>query len=352
MNRTLKLLLAVALMLVAVTPAFAQDGEDELPTIADIVVESATAAEGAEFTALLAAVEAADPAVLEALSDPDAELTVFAPTDAAFAALGEETLTAVLEDTELVTEILLFHVLDGAVFSEDVVGALEEAEGAITVGTLQGQYLDIAATEEGVFVDGAPLILELTDIEAANGVIHVIDAVMLPEDRTIAEIVVENATAEEDAEFTALLEAVEAADPAVLEALSAIEDEDGNAVELTVFAPTDAAFTALGEETLSTVLSDAEVVTEILLYHVLAGTNSAQDAQELITEMEGEFLAETLQGESILVTTDMDGNLTVDGATVIITNIDAANGIIHVIDAVLVPMGDEMEEEMGDGEME
>jgi transforming growth factor-beta-induced protein len=352
MTRSLKILLAVALMLVAVTPVFAQDGEDDMqPTIADIVVESATAEEDAEFTALLAAVEAADPLVLDALADPEAELTVFAPTDAAFEALGEETLTAVLDDQELVTEILLFHVLDGAVFSEDVVAALEASEGAFTVPTLQGQNLDVTLdmeAEGGVTVDGAPLILELTDIEAANGVIHVIDAVMLPEDRTIAEIVVENATDMEAPQFTALLAAVEAADPIVLEALSTIEDETGEFVELTVFAPTDAAFEALGEETLAAVLGDSDLVTAILLYHVLEGVNSAQDAQTVLAEMDGEFLAETLLGEELLISTDMDGNLTVDGATVIITNIDAANGIIHVIDMVLEPMLDDM----GEAEME
>lgn len=331
-------------MLVAVMPAYAQDGgEEELPTIADIVVASATAEEDAEFTALLAAVEAADPTILEALSDPEAELTVFAPTDAAFEALGEETLTAVLEDPEMVTEILLFHVLEGAVFSEDVVSTLEATEGAFSVGSLQGQFIDIEATEEGdVLIDGAPLILELTDIEAANGVIHVIDAVMLPETRTAADIVIDAASAEEGAEFTALLTAVEAADPVILETLSDPE------AELTIFAPTDEAFLALGEETLTAVLSDPELVSGILLYHVVEGIVSAQDATEIVEEAMEPVMVETLLGESVTVEIDMDGNLTIDGAVVLVNNIDTINGIIHVIDTVLAPMGDEMAE----GEME
>lgn len=334
MRKFLVFFTVLAVLAVSVMPSFAQDGEGDMePTIADIVVEAATAEDGAEFTALLAAVGAADPAVLDALSDPEADLTVFAPTDAAFAALGEETLTAVLEDTELVTEILLFHVIEGSVYSEDVVGLLEETDGAFTVESLQGQYIDVEVDEMGdVYIDGAPLILEMVDIEAANGVIHVIDAVMLPEARTIAEIVVDAASAEEDAEFTALLEAVSEADPAVLDALSDPE------AELTVFAPTDAAFDALGEETLAAVLGDTELLTSVLLYHVIDGIVSAQDAGEILEmeDMEMGFDVETLLGATFTVSADEEG-IYINDAQVIITNIDAANGMIHVIDAVLVP---------------
>ncbi|PJF25528.1 MAG: adhesion lipoprotein, partial [Phototrophicales bacterium] len=235
------LVAAVALMAFSL-PVFAQD---EVPTIAEVVVASATG-ESPEFTTLLAAVQAADPAVLEALSNPEASLTVFAPTDAAFAALGEETLNAVLADQAMLTDILLFHVLGSQVMSTDVVAGLEG--GAFSTATLQGQYIDVAQTDMGITINGANLVT--VDITAPNGVIHVIDAVILPETRTIAEIVVDLASMEEGAEFTSLLAAVQAADPAVLEALSDSE------AELTVFAPTDAAFAALGEETLNAVLAD------------------------------------------------------------------------------------------------
>src|SRR5436853_6413811 len=113
------LLVAAVISLLVVVPAFAQDAK---PTIADIVVQSASGAKP-EFATLLAAVKAADPAVLAALSNADGDkLTVFAPTDAAFAAIPADTLKAVLADQKLLTSILLFHVVPGEVMSKDVVG--------------------------------------------------------------------------------------------------------------------------------------------------------------------------------------------------------------------------------------
>lgn len=316
------LVAAVALMAFSL-PVFAQD---DVPTIAEIVVASATG-DTPEFTALLAAVQAADPAVLEALSNPEAELTVFAPTDAAFAALGEETLNAVLADQAMLTDILLFHVIDGMVMSADVAAALEG--GAFSAATLQGQYIDVAQTPMGITINGANLVT--VDITASNGVIHVIDAVILPESRTIAEIVADLASAEEGAEFTALLAAVQAADPAVLEALSDPE------AELTVFAPTDAAFAALGEETLTAVLADAELVSSILLYHVVAGVIHDDVLGGLLAEADMMTLeVPTVNGAPVTFTANEDG-VFINDAQIILTNVDAANGVIHVIDAVILP---------------
>jgi len=346
---------------------FAQDDE-ESNTIADIVVASASAEEGAEFTVLLTAVQAADPIVLELLADPEAEVTVFAPTDAAFTALfgalGEETVTALLEDPAALTEILTYHVVEGAAFSEDVAALL--VDGDFSVETLNGQYVDVATTEEGgITLDDANLVLEMLDIEADNGVIHVIDAVLLPEDRTIAEVVVEAASAEEGAEFTSLLAAVQAADPAVLEALSNPD------AELTVFAPTDEAFAALGEETISAVLADQALVTGILLYHAAEGATYSGDIVDYFMggmdmEEEGDMEegdeAEDMDEEGMddmmsdaLVVTMLDGldaeitvteeGVFINDAQIILTDIDAANGVIHVIDAVLMPPMDDMGDE-------
>ncbi|RMG90160.1 MAG: fasciclin domain-containing protein [Chloroflexi bacterium] len=333
-------LLFVVLALLVV-PAIAQDSmsDDELLTIADIVVASATAEEGAEFTTLLAAVQAADEAVLEALSDPEAELTVFAPTDEAFAALiealGEEAFNDILADTETLTNILLYHVVPGVVMAEDVVG-LED--GTMVDTLLDDNFITVTFDDDGnVFINDAQVIV--TDIEAANGVIHVIDAVLVPSEDTayptIADIVVTSATAEEGAEFTTLLAAVQAADEAVLEALS---DPDA---ELTVFAPTDEAFAALidalGEEAFNDILADSETLTNILLYHVVPGVVMAED----VVMLENETAVDTLlEGDPIIVTFDDDGNVFVDGAQVIVTDIKAANGVIHVIDAVIVPDGE------------
>ncbi len=351
MRKSLWVLLVLVLAVFAVTPALAQD-----QTIADIVVAAATG-ESPEFSTLLAAVQAADPAVLEALANPDAELTVFAPTDAAFAQLAEflgaDQFNAILADQAVLSSILTFHVVPGVVGSGDVVGLLDASEGqTVSVPTLNGQYIDISGTTEGgILINGAPLNLDMVDIVASNGVIHVIDAVITPDDRTIADIVVQSAGSEAP-EFTLLLAAVQAADPAVLETLANPE------ATLTVFAPTDAAFNALGEDTLNTVLADQSTLTSILLYHVLAdGVYRSGDISDALmgndmdmadpeaTEeaMEDDMMMEpvtleltTAQGAPVTVSVS-DMGVMVNGANVVITDIDAVNGVIHVIDAVILP---------------
>jgi uncharacterized surface protein with fasciclin (FAS1) repeats len=318
--------LLIGLLLMGGAFVAAQD----TPTIADIVVASATG-DAPEFTLLLAAVQAADPAVLETLANPEAELTVFAPTDAAFQALGEETLNAVLADQELLTAILLFHAVPGVYMSSDVVAAFEANDGAFSLQSAQGQYIDFAMDDMGISVNGnAMLVMEMLDIEAANGVIHVIDAVILPETRTIADIVVESAGADEP-QFATLLAAVAAADPAVLEALT------DRSASLTVFAPTDAAFAALGEDTLNAVLADQALLTGILLYHVVPGAVYAADVVALLTEAEGEpVMVETANGAMVTLSATDDG-VFINDAQIVMTDIEAFNGVIHVIDAVILP---------------
>jgi transforming growth factor-beta-induced protein len=347
-----KLFAVLLLAALALSASFAMAQDEQ--TIADIVVASATG-DAPEFTALLGAVQAADPSILELLSNPEAELTVFAPTDAAFAALSEalmadmtaEEVSAMLTDSDVLTAVLGHHVIDGVVMSADVVAMLEG--GQFNVETLTGQSVTISqVTEEmammtpeadmemmemmapGIYVDGAMINLEMVDIVASNGVIHVIDAVLVPEFRSIAEIVVEAAGMEEGAEFTTLLAAVSAADPAVLEALS-----NPDAV-LTVFAPTDAAFAALGEETIAAVLADQAMLTDILLYHVIT------DLAASSTDVSG-LLADTMSAEVTMANGDTatimmaEDGLFINESRIIITDVDAGNGVIHVIDAVLLP---------------
>ena len=343
MKRILVILFAV--LLVAV-PAFA-DGHGDHGTIADIVVAS-TEAETPEFTTLLAAVSAADPSILEALANEEAELTVFAPTDAAFAALaealGEEAFTEILseEGTPRLNEILLYHVVNGVVPSSAVVEGLSGAEaddmGAVSfpVQTLSGQAFDVAGTmgedgldlEAGIQVAEANLVLEMIDIEASNGTIHVIDAVIVPELRTVADIVVELTEADEP-EFTTLLTAVGAADPAVLELLA-----DPSA-EFTVFAPVDAAFAAV--EGLDGIVADTALLTAILQYHVFPGTVYSWQIGDLVDDM-GAVSIEMANGSEATITVS-DMGVMIDGANIVLelVDIEAANGVIHVIDAVIVP---------------
>ncbi len=343
MNR-IAIVVVVVLSLLFTSFALA-DGQEM--TIADIVIAS-SAAENPEFSALLAAVSAADPAIVGALADPEADLTVFAPTDAAFSALadalGEEAFGAILSEdgTPRLNEILLYHVVAGSLGSADVVAALEGLEAddmghvSIPVVTLSGQALDIAATAgaegldlgAGITVDQANLVLDMVDIQASNGVIHVIDAVILPELRTVADIVVDLASAEAP-EFVTLLTAVGAADPAVLELLS----DSGAAV--TVFAPTDAAFAMV--EGLEDIVADTELLTTILQYHVVPGAVYSFQLGGLVDEMGKAAIAMANGSEATISVSDM--SVMIDSANIVLdwVDIEASNGVIHVIDAVIVP---------------
>jgi len=260
------------------------------------------AAEDGRFTTLVAAVQAAG--LVDALKG-EGPLTVFAPTDDAFAALPEGTVEALLADIPALTDILLYHVVEGKVMAADVV-ELSQAQ------TLQGQYLDIAVEDGKVMLDGAQVIL--TDIEASNGVIHVIDAVLLPETRDIVDI------AAEDGRFTTLVAAVQAA--GLVDALKA----EG---PLTVFAPTDDAFAKLPAGTVDSLLADIPALTNILLYHVIEGKVMASDVVGLSEAM-------TLQGSAAPISVQ-DGAVYIAGAQVILTDIEASNGVIHVIDTVMIP---------------
>jgi polar amino acid transport system substrate-binding protein len=141
-----------------------------IDTIADVVV-MATEADEPQFTTLLAAVQAAG--LAEALADDGATLTVFAPTDEAFAALPEGALEMVLADPELLTRILTYHVIEGAVTSDML--------SDMSVATLETGEIAITVAEDGtVMVNDATVIT--ADIGASNGIIHVIDKVLLPAD--------------------------------------------------------------------------------------------------------------------------------------------------------------------------
>lgn len=141
-------------------------------TIADVVVSNE------DFSTLLAAVEAAG--LTEALADPDATLTVFAPTNAAFeAALADLGLTAeeLLADTETLTSILTYHVLGQEVTSQDLADAGSEE---IPVETLSGEELVVVVGDSGVTFQNQTAMVTTADVDASNGVIHIIDAVLLP----------------------------------------------------------------------------------------------------------------------------------------------------------------------------
>jgi uncharacterized surface protein with fasciclin (FAS1) repeats len=282
-----------------------EEEAEEMPkTIVDIAVEDG------RFTTLVTALTEAE--LVETLQG-DGPFTVFAPTDDAFTALPEGTIEALLADIPALTDILLYHVVAGKVMAADVV----DLDAATTV---QGQDVAISTDMGKVMVNEAEVII--TDIEASNGVIHVIDAVILPPGddemaeempKTIVDIAVE------DGRFTTLVTALTEAE--LVETLQG----DG---PFTVFAPTDDAFAALPEGTIEALLADIPALTDILLYHVVAGKVMAADVVYLDA-------ATTVQGQDVAISTDM-GKVMVNGAEIIITDIEASNGVIHVIDSVLL----------------
>lgn len=341
--RSIRLMLVLAVMaLVAIVPTFAQD--EAQPTIAELVVTSA-GGETPEFTVLLAAVSAADPSFLELLSNPDASVTVFAPTDAAFVALLEAlgmTADEVLANTDLLNAVLAYHVVPGAFDAEAVVAA----DGALIGTFLPNAGLAISVTDMGVMVNDATVVA--ADVLASNGVVHVIDTVLVPEmgeggemaemeapTASIAETVIAAAGDEAAPEFTVLLAAVLAADPSVADMLT-------NGGPYTVFAPTDAAFTALLEAmgvTAEDVLADTELLNAVLAYHVVPGSFDAAT----VVAAAGEEGFNIVSFNGLLYVDVIDGSVVInEDVTVVATDIYATNGVIHVIDGVLIPT---MEEE-------
>ena len=277
------------------TSAFA-DIPDPLPeeSIAEVAV-------AAELDTLVAAVTAAG--LAEGLGDCTADpITVFAPTEAAFAAVPEDLLAAALADPEgLMTTILTYHVVPG-IQEASVVTA------ASSLTTAQGS--DIAV--DGAVLNGSINIVG-TDNFACNGVVHLIDGVLLPPLPSIAQIAV-------DAGFETLVTAVTAA--GLAESLS-----DCTADPITVFAPTDEAFAALPAETLAAALADPEgLLTTVLTYHVVPGLVGA-------AEVTSSTSLDTAQGEAISV----EGAVLNGSVNIISTDNWACNGVVHAIDAVLLP---------------
>lgn len=333
-------LLALSIVVAACAPAAAPA---PVPTQAEAKVEPApmsetkpevkeevkkdivdTAVAAGSFKTLATALQAAG--LVDALKGAG-PFTVFAPTDEAFAALPAGTLDALLKDPKALGEVLKYHVVSGAVKAADVVN-LSEAK------SLQGEPIAIKVDSGKVMVNGANVVS--TDIETSNGIIHVIDAVILPpsmakaEDKMEAKDIVDTAVAAGD--FKTLAAALGAA--GLVEALKG----EG---PFTVFAPTDEAFAALPEGTVEALLKDPKALGEILKYHVVAGKVMAADAAKL-TE------AETLQGAPIAIGAK-DGKVMINDAEVISADVMAKNGVIHVINKVILPPA---EESMGEGEME
>lgn len=265
------------------------------------IVETAMADEN--FSTLVAAIKQAG--LVEALSG-EGPFTVFAPTNAAFAKVDKAALEALMKDPKALAGVLTYHVVPGRVMASDVT----KLTGAVT---LQGQRIGVDA-KSGVKVDGANVTR--TDIACSNGVIHVIDAVIMPSNKNIVQ------TAAGAGTFRTLAAALEAAG-----LVSTLESEG----PFTVFAPTDEAFAKLPPETLNSLLKpeNREQLRSVLLYHVVPGRVFSDAALKA-------GKATTAQGSAITIATK-DGKAMVNNAGLVKTDVNASNGVIHVIDTVILP---------------
>lgn len=283
--------------------------EPDPMSIVDVAVANGS------FTTLVAALEATGLDVT--LSDMDSSFTVFAPTDDAFALLGDGTIAELLDDTETLTDILTYHVIGAEIDSSAAISS-----AGSTVEMVNGDSVGLSLDGDNLLVN--TVTVTTVDVQADNGVIHVIDAVLMPpaEKGTPTMNIVDTAVAAGD--FGTLVTALQAAE---LDATLADETQS-----FTVFAPTDAAFAMIDPVTLDLLLADTEALSDVLLQHVVSGEVSSVTAYTL-----NGLSAATASGAEIPVAINSElDTLTFGGATVTTTDIYTTNGVIHVIDMVVV----------------
>ena len=296
------------LMLVPLLFTLSSCDDDDIKPEDKNIVEIAS--EDAQFTTLVSALERTGlDATLTSLNN----VTVFAPTNAAFNALGVDLGTI---SDEALTEILLYHVISARIPSTDIADGQTYVSTAAATGPDANALSVLVENTGGNVTINASVNVVQTDIVGKNGIIHVVDAVIMPLD------VVGHASA--NTNFSELVGALVAADGDLVGALSATGP-------FTVFAPLNSAF-----EAISTVVAGLtpEQLAQVLTYHVVAGSNvrssALTDGME-VTSLNGAVFTINLGNEVTI--TDTQGNT----ATVVLTDVQATNGVIHVLDRVILP---------------
>lgn len=302
--------------------------EDELPSIANIAVSNP------DFSTLEAAAVAGEVAVVLSNSnpnDPSGAYTVFAPTNDAFSRLGLNSETLGVLQKPFLTNTLLYHVSNGNLAGNEIMSGLSSASAL-------GVDRRFITRDGSNYINGSEILA--TDVMASNGTVHVIDKVMIATGVDIVQsaIALQSAQVFINPELSYLVEAVIYAD--LVDALTA----SPGSPSFTVFAPTDQAFVDLGAALGLTFSEPAdirqlpvEVVRDVLLNHVVAndGTFTPEMNQGNITP---------LGGDDLILGPFNDGTLTVTGAgnggevaNMVIPDVQTTNGIVHVIDRVLLP---------------
>ncbi|MCG7549550.1 fasciclin domain-containing protein [Pseudoalteromonas sp. Of7M-16] len=277
------------------------------------------ATQAGNFTTLLKAVETAGLTSALTGSDP---LTVFAPTDAAFAALGTSTINTLLANPDVLGDILKQHIVSGSV---DAVTAMSLNGKNAT--TLLGNQKSVAIDPAADMLKFAGIKVTQTDVRASNGIIHVLDAVVVgditvPESLGLIPEVASNAGS-----FNTLI--------SLLSATGLDQTLSDPTVKFTVFAPTDDAFSALGQATLDALGADTEMLKDILLYHVVSGQSVMSDAAAAIASSQDNMV--TMANTDMAALSTVDSKLFIDDAVIRTANVKADNGVIHVLDKVIMP---------------
>ena len=380
MKRVSTLTVLACLMMSLVSVGVSADASEDIPTNAANTGDHASLVAALGHVGLVSALQA------------DGPFTVFAPTDAAFAAAGID-LAAFDNDeaNQTLADILLYHVIEGAVDAANVTDGL-------TVATLNGDNLSFTVTNGTVMAGDATVTT--ADVVASNGIIHVIDKVLTP---PVDEVVPAGPPGEicynvvthtivagadeaacgaymylEDCEMngqnvtgcyngvthalanvsqavcegymwvppvhlamTAAATTIHTSLVAALGAAGLVETLSGD-TNYTVFAPSDDAFAAAGID-LASFDTEEEIATlsDILLYHVVAGETLSSDLAD------GTTTVVAANGDELDIVVSADG-VTVGGANVTLADVPASNGVIHVIDAVLLPPADEPVDETPD----
>jgi transforming growth factor-beta-induced protein len=284
------------------------DGNATIHLLNKVLLQSTNIVERAQLdpnlTSLVDAVTTGD--LVGTLGDENSTFTVFAPPNGAFSGLNTGAFTGDDGSQPLAADIISYHAILGEVLAADVPN--DERQSVEGTNLTLRQFADGAVEVNGIPVTTA-------DIQVRNGVIHLIDGVLL-QSLNIAQ----RATVEPT--LTTLAAAVGAADASVNDALT---DESGT--QYTVFAPTNAAFEALDVDD---VTADQALVTDLLNYHVIAGQAIASG------DITNNQTATTVEGGELTFNVASDGSVTVNGVSVTTTDIQTANGVVHVIDGVLL----------------
>ncbi|XP_052215744.1 transforming growth factor-beta-induced protein ig-h3-like [Dreissena polymorpha] len=236
--------------------------------------------------------------------------TVFAPTNDAFAKLPKAVLEDLMRNRQLLSEVLKYHLVYGSLYSSELTNEMTEA----SLAPLANIRFNIYNTGNLITAEGSPV--EKANQNASNGVIHVVNRVLFP----IPFLDIPQLIVRERARFSILLDAVVKAN--IVAVLSG--------GPFTLFAPTNDAFAKIPADALKTLFDNITALTDVLNYHVISGTFWSSSLSDGMTP-------KTVEGKTVKITINGGGKVSVNNANVEEADDAVTNGVIHVIDTVLLP---------------